>query len=98
MKSKIIASLALILTCALVGACDSPKNESAELGTAGEPPNRCEEFIRKLEKCDPTASDMSDEVRQEMLQDCPESASRCAELPVETNAQCSKFMGCLYDE
>lgn len=92
MKSRIITVLALVLAVGLLPACDSSKSESSGEASA----QRCEEFVRKLEKCDPSASDMPADVRQEMLQDCPTAAAECSALPTETNAQCSKFMGCLY--
>lgn len=92
MKSIIVPALALMLAAGLLPACDSSKSEHSE-----DPAKQCREFVRKLEKCDPTAGDMPADVREEMLQECPPTAAKCAGLPVETNAQCSKFMGCLYE-
>lgn len=99
MKSIIAPAFALVLAAGLLSACDSAKSDSARSGSAaGDPAKQCQEFVRKLEKCDPTAGDMPADVREEMLRECPPTAAKCAGLPVETNAQCSKFMGCLYED
>jgi len=80
-----IGPLALGLALALGGCC---------MGGGGVSGADCDAIVSKIRTCDPSAAGASDATLR--LQ-CVGTAPRCVALPVGTPAECTAFMGCLYD-
>ncbi|MFO0684987.1 MAG: hypothetical protein U0234_23215 [Sandaracinus sp.] len=80
-----IGLLALGLSLAAGGCC------MAGRGVSGAD---CDVLVTKMRICDPNAVGASDAA---LRLECLGTTPRCVTLPVGTPAECTAFMGCLYD-
>ena len=78
------------IVIAVLGACKSAR-------PAPDGPASCENFVTKLDQCDPTAADMPLVVRSALRAGCPEQSRQCARIDTSSDGGCNAFMGCLYD-